>query len=145
ANGTSASVGTLTTGALTLTGANTFHADASGTLTSNWDKLIVNGAVDLGSTSAFQLSIASGLNFTAETTYTLIDATTLLGTFATYADNTAYNFDGYDFTVLYDTANGDFNLKAVPEPSTWAAGALALAAVAFTQRRRIRTLAQSAA
>ena len=118
--------------------------DASGTALANWDKVVVAGTADLGS-AIFDLDIASGLNFTAGTTYTLIDASTLLGTFATYADNTAYNFDGYDFTVLYDTANGDFNLKAVPEPSTWAAGALALAAVAFTQRRRIRTLAQSAA
>jgi len=144
ADATPASVGTLRVGALTLASTSTFHADASGTALANWDKIVVAGTADLGS-AIFDLDIASGLNFTAGTTYTLIDASTLLGTFATYADNTAYNFDGYDFTVLYDTANGDFNLKAVPEPSTWAAGALALAAVAFTQRRRIRTLAQSAA
>jgi len=45
----------------------------------------------------------------------------------------AYNFS-------YDSANGgeiDLNITAVPEPSTWIAAGLALAAVAYNQRKRI--------
>ena len=45
----------------------------------------------------------------------------------------AYNFS-------YDAANGgeiDLSVSAVPEPSTYLAGALALAALTFNQRRRI--------
>ncbi len=46
--------------------------------------------------------IQSGLNFVAGTNYTLINASTLTGQFAAYADNTQYNFSGYDFVVHYD-------------------------------------------
>ena len=45
----------------------------------------------------------------------------------------AYNFS-------YDSANGgeiDLTITAVPEPSTWIAAGLALAAVAYNQRKRI--------
>jgi len=43
---------------------------------------------------------------------------------------------GFTGTFTFDGANIDLNLTAVPEPSTWAGGALALIAVAYTQRRR---------
>jgi autotransporter-associated beta strand protein len=50
----------------------------------------------------------------------------------------AYNFS-------YDAANGgeiDLSVTAAPEPSTWIAGALALAALTYNQRRRIRSIFQ---
>jgi autotransporter-associated beta strand protein len=137
-DGTSASVGTLTTGALTLVSTATFHGDAFGTATTAWDKLVVNGAAALGSaTATFQLIIASGLTFTPNTVYTLIDANTITGTFAGIADNSLQTFSGYEFIAHYNMGgDGNFELTAVPEPSTWVAGALALAAIGYTQRRR---------
>jgi fibronectin-binding autotransporter adhesin len=136
-DGTSASVGTLTTGALTLQSTATFHADAFGTLATNWDKLVVNGLATLGS-STLQLIIASGLTFSPNTTYTLIDANTISGTFSGIADNSLQTFSGYQFIAHYNLAgDGNFELTAVPEPSTWAAGALALASLILIQRGRI--------
>ena len=47
----------------------------------------------------------------------------------------------YNFS--YDSANGgeiDLTVTATPEPSTWIAGALALAAIAYNQRKRIGRL-----
>ena len=135
ANGTSASVGTLTTGALTLTGADTFHADAFGTPTADWDKLISTGAINLGTAlSTLQVSIASGLTFTPNTVYTLLSGTSLSGTFAGITNNQLVTESGYEFIAQY-TSTG-FDLEAVPEPSTWVAGALALGAVGYMQLRR---------
>jgi autotransporter-associated beta strand protein len=132
--GTSASVGTLTTGALTLTGANTVHVDAFGTATTAWDKLVSTGAISLGTTSTLDVTIASGLTFTAGTTYVLLNGTSLSGTFAGITDGQTVTFNGYDFTADY-TATG-FDLVAVPEPGTWIGGALALAAVGLMSRKR---------
>lgn len=138
--GTAAAVGTLNTGALTLTNSNIFRIDASGTLATNWDKLGVTGTVTLGSTSTLQLSIASGLTFVNGTQYTLIAndaADSISGTFSNAANGSTIIANGYSFTVNYAGGTGnDFVLTAVPEPSTWIGGALAFAAVAFTQLRR---------
>jgi hypothetical protein len=137
ANSTSA--GTLTTGALTLssTNANTFHIDAFGTATTDWDKLTSTGAIVLGNAaSTLQVSIAAGLNFLPNQTYVLLNGTSLSNTFNGIADNQLVTFDGYQFTADY-TATG-FDLIAVPEPSTWLAAALALGAIGFSQRKRVR-------
>jgi fibronectin-binding autotransporter adhesin len=136
-DGTSASVGTLTTGALTLQSTAIFHGDAFGTATSAWDKLVVNGLATLGS-STLQLIIASGLTFTPGTTYTLIDANTISGTFNGIADNSLQTFSGYQFIAHYNLGgDGNFELTAaVPEPSTWFAAALAVGAIGYSQRRR---------
>ena len=138
-DGTSASVGTLTTGALTLASTATFHEDAFGTNAATaWDKLMVNGTANLGS-STLQVIIASGLTFIPGTIYTLIDATALSGTFNGIADDQLVTFSGYTFMANYDVAIGNFELvAAVPEPSTWLAAALALGAIGLSQRKRLR-------
>jgi hypothetical protein len=49
---------------------------------------------------------------------------------------------GWMYNFSYDSANGgeiDLTVTALPEPSTWIAGALALGAVAYRQRRRFTT------
>ena len=54
--------------------------------------------------------------------------------------------DGTVFSVSYTGGNGNdivltvIQASAVPEPSTWIGGALAIAGLAFTQRRRLRKL-----
>jgi hypothetical protein len=139
-DGTSASVGTLTTGALTLVSTAIFHVDAFGTATANWDKLVVNGLATLGS-STLQVIIASGLTFTPGTTYELLDATTISGTFNGIADGSLQTFSGYQFIAHYNLDDaGDFTLTAVPEPSTWFAAALAAGAIGYSQRRRFTRL-----
>ena len=138
ADGTSASVSTFRTGALTLAGTNTFHEDAFGTAQANWDQLVVSGAATLGSTSSLQLAIATaGLNFIAGTTYVLIDANTITGSFSNATEGSIVTVNGYNFTAHYDTAAGNFDLVAIPEPSTWVAATLTLLAIGFTQRRKV--------
>jgi fibronectin-binding autotransporter adhesin len=140
ANGTAASVGTLSTGALTLAGTNIFHVDAFGTLATQWDQLNVTGGVTLGTTSTLQLAIASALNFQAGSQYTLINNITagaISGTLSNAANGSTVNLGGYDFTVNYASGDGnDLVLTAVPEPSTWVTALLALAAIAYTPCRR---------
>ena len=148
ADGTSASVGTLHSGALTLAGANTFHVDAFGTATTQWDQVVVGGTgvATLGTTSSLQLAIATaGLNFTAGTTYILIDATTISGSFSNATEGSVVSVNGYNFTAHYDAGGGNFDLIAIPEPSTWLAGALALGALGLMQRRCVRALLSRAA
>jgi hypothetical protein len=144
-NGTSASVGTLHTGALTLTGANTFHVDAFGTAANQWDQVVVggSGAAALGTTSSLQLAIATaGLNFIAGTTYVLIDATSITGSFSNATEGSIVTVNGYNFTAHYDAAGGNFDLIAIPEPSTWLAAALALGAIGLAQRKRLYACAR---
>jgi hypothetical protein len=43
-------------------------------------------------------------------------------------------FNGYEFTADYTAAG--FDLVAVPEPSTWIAGALAVAVVGWSVARK---------
>ena len=56
--------------------------------------------------------------------------------------------NGYAWTVSYKGIDGltgnDLVLTAVPEPSTWLAAALALVAIGFSQRKRLRACASSA-
>jgi hypothetical protein len=67
--------------------------------------------------------------------------------FAGLANGATFTQGGVTFQI-FDDANGrgggnDIELSvisAVPEPSTWVAGALACAALAFTQRRRFAQL-----
>ncbi len=50
---------------------------------------------------------------------------------------------GSDNAVAIDNLSISFSL--VPEPGTWLAGTLALGALGFTQRRRVRALLRRAA
>ena len=62
-----------------------------------------------------------------------------------------FTADGVTFQIFYDAngqgGNNDISLTvvaAVPEPSTWVAGALAFAALAYTQRRRFAQILRRA-
>jgi len=69
----------------------------------------------------------------------------VIGTFAGLPEGATFTAGGVTFQIFYD-ANGaggrnDIELsvtavRPVPEPSTWVGGALAFAALAYTQRRR---------
>ena len=135
--GTALAVGNLATGALTLSGA--LHTDASGTAATAWDKITAPGTFTINPTATFDVSIATaGLNFQAGTTYILVDATTLSGAFTGFAEGSLYTTNGYNFTVHYDTGAGNFDLIAVPEPSTWLSVISGSALLMACQRRRFR-------
>jgi fibronectin-binding autotransporter adhesin len=139
AGGTAGAIGTLTTGALTLNNTSILSVDmTSGS--GNADKVIVNGNVILATNSVLQLVIPNGTTFGAGETFTLIDPSGTSPAFTGAFSNAPTGTDiinGYAWMVSYAGGDGnDFVLTAVPEPSTWAAGALALAAVGYTQRRR---------
>jgi autotransporter-associated beta strand protein len=131
-NGTVASNGavgtlTLTTTALNLGGI--FLVDISGATA---DRLTLSGDLNLnaeGDTISF-----NSLAAPTAASYTLISYTgTLSGTF----DNVSGLPSGY----MLEYNPGEIDLVAVvPEPGTWIGAALALAAIGFSQRRRLRGL-----
>jgi autotransporter-associated beta strand protein len=132
-------VGTLNTGALTLNNTSILSVDMTSTTA---DQINVTGAVALvGAGVVLQLNIPNGTLFAVGQQFTLINndlADAISGTFSN-APTGMDIINGYAWTVTYagGTNSNDFVLTAVPEPSTWLAGALALVAVSYMQRRRL--------
>lgn len=136
--GNAAAVGTLRTGALTLESNSFTLADiASAT---SYDQIVSSGALTLGGT--FSASVATGQNFNMGDTLRLLSGTGLTGTFDNIANGQVYTFSGYAFTAKYTPT--EFDLVAVPEPGTVAAGILALGALGWGQRRRLRKVVSTA-
>lgn len=122
--------------------------------------LTLAGALTLNDASIIQLALgpsglhstlahtgAGGWTFDSDQAFTFINLGAQAGTY----DNiiTGLNADpgttgswtitnpGFTGTFSYGGGNIDFNLTAVPEPSTWIAGALAIGVVGWSQRRRL--------
>jgi hypothetical protein len=103
----------------------------------------VTGAVSIAG-SNIVLDTASGLNLLDKVFVLLNDGTDLVsGTFAQGATVTASN--GWIFAINYadngdsGTLGNDISLTftAVPEPSTWIGGALAMVVIAYSSRKRL--------
>jgi len=122
--GTNGTVGTLTLTANTLVIGGTNLVDVNGATA---DRINLTGNLDItGATIDFNTAVSP-----TAASYTLIMYSgTLTGTFTNILDLPS----GYD--LQYNT--GEIDLVAVPEPSTWIGAALALAAIGFTQRKRLR-------
>jgi fibronectin-binding autotransporter adhesin len=130
---TNGSVGTLTLTANTLVIGGTYLNDIDGATA---DRITLSGNLDLSSAS--DTLNFNQINAPTAPSYTLLSYSgTLSGTF----DNVLNLPAGY--AVQYNT--GEIDLVAVPEPSTWIGAALALAAIGFTQRKRLRGLISSRA
>ena len=93
--------------------------------------------------------VTVGTTLSVGQTFTILNkvsAGAIAGTFAGIPQGgTVVGSDGTVFPVSYTGGNGnDIVLTVVaapvPEPSTWIGGALAIAGLAFTQRRRLRKL-----
>ena len=90
--------------------------------------------------------VTVGTTLSVGQTFTILSkvaAGAITGTFA--PRGTVVGSDGTVFSVSYTGGDGnDIVLTVVaapvPEPSTWMGGALAIAGLAFTQRRRLRKL-----
>lgn len=122
--------------------------------------LTLAGALTLSNASIIQLALgpsglhstlahmgADGWTFDSDQAFTFINLGAQAGTYdniiiglnadpGTTGSWTITN-PGFTGTFSYGGRNIDFNLTAVPEPSTWIAGALAMGVVGWSQRRRL--------
>ena len=152
AGGTAGTVGTLNInngafGALTLNNTSIFSADLQNV--GSYDKVNLTGMLALANTSVLEVNTLGGFTTTAGQMFTLInnDGTDAIsGTFSNAPTDGSIIISGsFSFYVNYDGGTGnDLVLTTVPEPSTWLAAALALGAIGFSQRRRLRACAAPA-
>lgn len=130
---TNGAVGTLTLSTTTLNLGGIFLVDISGATA---DRLTLTGNLNLsaeGDTISF-----NSLATPTAASYTLISYTgTLSGTFDTVS--------GLPSGYMLEYNLGEIDLvAAIPEPNTWIGAALALGAIGFTQRNRLRRLPRRA-
>lgn len=121
---------TLTTNSTVFGSSSTFLVDLSGATT---DQLLTNGSFNLlavGDTIQF-----NSLAALTQSSYTLA---TYSGAALGLFENVVNLPSGYN--LVYNLGELDLVATPVPEPATWLGGALALAAVGFTQRRRFAQL-----
>ena len=142
----------LHTGALTLASTSNFRVDINGTTAgTGYDQLqVTTGGVTI---TGSNLVVTVGTTLSVGQTFTILNkvaAGAITGTFAGIPQGgTVVGSNGTVFSVSYTGGDGnDIVLTVVaapvPEPSTWIGGALAIAGLAFTQRRRLRKLIKTA-
>jgi autotransporter-associated beta strand protein len=139
----------LTTGALTLASTSNFRVDINGTTVgTGHDRLnVATGGVTI---TGSNLVVTVGTTLSVGQTFTILNkvaAGAITGTFAGIPQGgTVVGSDGTVFSVSYTSGTGGNDIlltvvaAPVPESSTWFSGALAIAGLAFTQRRRLRKL-----
>jgi autotransporter-associated beta strand protein len=138
---------TINSGAMILGGTG---AAASGALTLANNLTLNSGSIielALGAAGAHSTLARTGgtWSFQPNQAFTFIDLGATIGTYNNIITGLASDpgtgswtitNSGFAGTFTFDGANIDLTLGAVPEPSTWIGGALALAALGYTQRRR---------
>ena len=140
--------GILTTGALTLAPISNFRVDINGTTPgTGYDQITAGGAVTI---TGSNLVVTVGTSVSVGQTFTILNKVSVgavTGIFAGIPQGgTVTGSDGSVFSVSYTGGTGNdivltvVSAAPVPEPSTWMGGALAIAGLAFTQRRRLRKL-----
>ena len=140
----------LTVNALTLEPASNFRIDINGTTPGiGYDRLVVTASGnDRFVITNSNLVVTVGTTLSVGQTFLIGQRTAagpITGQFA--QGSTVTGSDGTVFSINY-TGGPDGNdivltvvqAAPVPEPSTWIGGALAIAGLAFTQRRRLRKL-----
>jgi autotransporter-associated beta strand protein len=140
----------LKTGALTLSSGSNFQVDINGTAVgTGYDQLAVtNGASIAGSHLLISVGAAITQANVGNTFAILsnITAGAITGQFQGLSEGATFNAGSDQFMITYLGNAGDgtsgndivLTLTAVPEPSTWLAAVLALGAVGYMQRRRLR-------
>jgi autotransporter-associated beta strand protein len=146
------SIAKLNTGSLTLNAGSSFAVDlnagagplgtGAGTI---YDQVSVTGTITLG--GVLTVNPGAGLAIGDKFFIMLNDGTDAVSGGFSNAPTTGSTFAaGSDTFLISYIDNGDnsglndisLTVTAVPEPSTWLAGALALVAVSYTQRRRLQ-------
>jgi autotransporter-associated beta strand protein len=150
----SGATGILKTGALTLMSGSNFQVDINGTTVgTGYDQLGVTGGASIAGS---HLLVSVGAAFTQAAVgdkfaiLSNITAGAISGQFQGLSEGATFNSGSDQFMITYlgnagDGTNGNdivLTLTAVPEPSTWVAGGLALASLILIQRRRISRLAR---
>jgi autotransporter-associated beta strand protein len=139
------STGILHTGALTLASGSTFSVDLEGPVAgTDYDQVFVFGAVSILNAN-LALNLVSGLSV-GDNLFIVESTGAVTGTFTGLPDGMTFTQDGVTFTIDYypSGALGGFveltvdRVTAVPEPTTWIGGALAIPFIGFVyiQRRR---------
>jgi fibronectin-binding autotransporter adhesin len=137
------STGILHTGALTLSSGSFFNVEINGAIAgSNYDEVISSGAINLAG-STLTLTVGGTLTM-GEKFFILENSSALPNGVGTFTNGATISAGGYTFLIQYaDSGDGGLTLNdislevtAVPEPSTWVAGTLALLAVGYAQRKR---------
>ncbi|MBL8121984.1 hypothetical protein JNM87_04525 [Candidatus Saccharibacteria bacterium] len=114
---TGTSPGCITSGALTLSAGSTFEQEITGTAAcSQYDRTTVNGAVTL-SGATLQVNQLAGFNPAANLVFTIIDGTSLSGTFAGLTDGAVFDVNGVKYRINY-YASGEVTLTVVTSPAT---------------------------
>jgi fibronectin-binding autotransporter adhesin len=138
------SIGTLTTGDLTLNDSAEFVFEYNITSPNSVTADLINAqslVLDLENTAVLTVSNL-GLDIALEvgTVLTLVDYTTWnLGTFAGLADDSTFTIGANTFRISYNGVSGSdtaVTLEVVPEPSSVALIGLGLTAALFRMRRR---------
>lgn len=142
------SPGTLTTGAVTLANGSMFAVDLTA---GSGNDLLVAPSVTLGTIltgPSLSLNITGTLAMGQQ--FFIVSNTGANAVSGVFAQGATITSGGYTFLIDYladfgtqsAVGGNDIMLEvtAVPEPSTWVGAALALAAIGFTQRRRLRGL-----
>jgi fibronectin-binding autotransporter adhesin len=134
--------GAAASGALTVTGSVSLQSNSVIQLALGGSGAHSTLAIATGGSISFQSSQKfSFLDFGAQTTPTIYTGIiTGVGLVAPVTTGWTITNSGWSGTFAYDALNGgeiDLTLVAVPEPGTYAAAALAFAALMFAQRKRI--------
>jgi hypothetical protein len=147
----------LDTGALTLASGSNFSLDLNGNVAgTSYDQVNVTGTVNLGLITGSNLVLNSVSGLTVGDTLFIVEndgIDPVTGTFAGLANGATFSSGSDTFQIFYNASGqgggNDIELavesvRPVPEPSTWAGGALAFAVIAYTQRRRLAQILRRA-
>ncbi|QQS18200.1 hypothetical protein IPL68_06235 [Candidatus Saccharibacteria bacterium] len=106
------SPGCMTFGSLLLNAGSTWQQEITGsTACSQYDKATVSGAVNLGG-ATLQVSQLAGFNPAQNLVFTIIDGTSLTGTFAGLANGAVFAVNGVNYRINY-FASGEVTLTVV--------------------------------
>jgi autotransporter-associated beta strand protein len=140
----------LHTGALTLSSGSIYNIDINGTTAgSSYDQLISSSAMTFAGSSL--VVMVGGALSLGEKFFILENSSALPNNVGTFTNGLTVSSGLYTFAIDYaDSGDGGLTLNdisltvaSIPEPSTWIAGGLAFAALAFSQRRRFpRTISR---
>jgi fibronectin-binding autotransporter adhesin len=139
------SPGILNTGAVTLSAGSNLQIEINGTTVgSQYDQLNVTGAVTI---TGSNLVVTVGTTLTVGEMFTIINNDGTDAVVGQFVQDGSFFAGGAKFNVNYAGGTGNdvvLTVAAVPEPSTWIGGALAVAALAYLQRRRFTRLLKRA-
>ncbi len=156
-NNISLTLASTNTGTQTLSGANTYTGATNvggGTLILSTGSINGSALVNVTSTGALTLNNATALSdagtlsLTSGATVNLnaasgtsetISGLILDGTLEPAGTYTAAQLNGFDSSIMFTSGSGEtLTVAAVPEPTTWLAGALTVFLGAITWNRRVR-------